>query len=133
MNISLGATVAQMAAQGSSIQHAAYHPAACLPQQQMQVQPLPVQSSPVQSSPVQPALIIATQYCIPLDVNLDPPSGKGMFSEFKSKGWMAEAGSPNVCARQKTTEPGVHNLPSRPGRVAGILRWFPRLVEKYLE
>ena len=91
------------------------------------------QSSPVQSSPFQPALIIATQYCIPLDVNLDPPSGKGMFSEFKSKGWMAEAGSPNVCARQKTTEPGVHNLPSRPGRVAGILRWFPRFLEKYLE
>ena len=91
------------------------------------------QSSPVQSSPVQPALIIATQYCIPLDVNLDPPSGKGMFSEFKSKGWMAEAWSPNVCARQKTTVPGVHNLPSRPGRVAGILQWFPRLVEKYLE
>ena len=89
--------------------------------------------STYQSIPFQPSLIIATDNCIPLDVNLDPPSGKGMFSEFKSKGWMAEAGSPNVCARQKTTEPGVHNLPSRPGRVAGILRWFPRLVEKYLE
>ena len=71
--------------------------------------------STYQSIPFQPSLIIATDNCIPLDVNLNPPSGKGMFSEFKSKGWMAEAGSPNVCARQKTTEPGVHNLPSRPG------------------
>ena len=93
MNTSLGATVAHMAAQGSSIQHAAYHPAACLAQQQqMQVQHLPVQSIPFHSIPVHsiPASI-ATDDCTPLDVNLNPLSGKGMFSEFKSKGWMAQA------------------------------------------
>ena len=87
MNRSLGATVAHMAAQGSSIQHAAYHPAAWLPQQQMQVQHLPVHSIPFHSIPAS----ISTDDCTPLDVNLNPLSGKGMFSEFKSKGWMAEA------------------------------------------
>ena len=118
---------------GSTTQHhsACSIPASSLPPTAPDASSAP--TSPVHSSPFQPALIIATQYCIPLDVNLDPPSGKGMFSEFKSKGWMAEAWSPNVCARQKTTVPGVHNLPSRPGRVAGILQWFPTSVEKYLE
>ena len=94
IDIYFAALLAHMAAQGSSIQHAAYHPAACLRQQQMQVQHLPVHSTPFHSIPGS----IATDDCTPLDVNLNPLSGKGMFSEFKSKGWMAVAGSPNVCA-----------------------------------
>ena len=47
--------------------------------------------STYQSIPFQPSLIFATDNCIPLDVNLNPPSGKSLFSEFKSKGWMAQA------------------------------------------
>ena len=92
MNISLGATVAPMAAQGSSIQHAAYHRAACVQQHQMQVQDLPAPTSTYQHTPFHsiPASI-STDDCTPLDVNLNPLSGKGMFSEFKSKGWMAQA------------------------------------------
>ena len=83
------------------------------------------QSTPLHSIPAS----ISTDDCTPLDVNLNPLSGKGMFSEFKSKGWMAEAWSPNVCAWHKTTMPGVHNLPSRPGWVAGVLWWFPTKVQ----
>ena len=47
----------------------------------------PFHSIPFHSIPAS----ISTDDCTPLDVNLNPLSGKGMFSEFKSKGWMAQA------------------------------------------
>ena len=98
MNRSLGATVAYMAAQASSIQHAADHPslaptaadarsAPTTPFHSIPFHSIPLHSIPLHSIPP----TIATCDCIPLDVNLNPLSGKGMFSEFKSKGWMAQA------------------------------------------
>lgn len=88
MNRSLGATVAYMAAQGSSIQHAADHPSLAPTAADARSAPTtPFHSIPLHSIPP----TIATCDCIPLDVNLNPLSGKGMFSEFKSKGWMAQA------------------------------------------
>ena len=89
MNISLGATVAQWQhnAASFSIPHPIKRHASHSTRRKFST----YQSTPVHSIPFQPALIIATHHGIPLDVNLNPPSGKGLFSEFKSKGWMAQA------------------------------------------